>query len=220
MKKFTFGVALVYVLTGLALHQTAFAQTSLLPDVRAERAKYGARPTEADLCTMLNAIAAKHAADGWGLSRKDGGNGCFSQPHGFRIALDILHHKPTDTLYDVFGSAGEASTPQWSIAEHHHDPSRPWVAPVGVSQPPPPPPPPSCDVCEAVRDTLKIENATLRDALAVAERHMLALQQDVDLTRARALAAEAEVERLNQQPTPRCRAKAPGWLRIGCEIVR
>lgn len=101
---------------------------SLLSDVQAERGKYGPRPSAAELGQLLNAVAWNNRAAGWGLSRKDFGNYCPS-PAG-SIACDILHHQPTNTLYDVLAAAGEASTPQWVLVPYHNNPNRPWVAPV------------------------------------------------------------------------------------------
>jgi hypothetical protein len=108
------------------------AQTSLLPDVQAERAKItDAHPSPAQLGTMLNAIAWKHRGDGWGLSRKTGGTKCPSIVGD--IACDILHHRPSNTLYDVFGAAGAEAIPQWGAVPYHNDPNgRPWVAPAGI----------------------------------------------------------------------------------------
>lgn len=103
---------------------------SLLADVQAEREKYGPGPTETELGQLLNAAAWKNRAAGWGLSRKDFGEYCPS-PAG-PIACDILHHQPTNTLYDVLvaAGAGGASTPQWVLVPYHNNPNRPWVAPV------------------------------------------------------------------------------------------
>jgi hypothetical protein len=72
----------------------------------------------------------------WGLSAKPGGHGTKQPKTGIRIAADILHHKPTNVLYDVFGGAtndnGTAgpTTPGWGTTPFHNDPNRPWVSPV------------------------------------------------------------------------------------------
>ena len=71
---------------------------SLEADVRAERAKYPAVLTEDQPAKILNAVAWKHRAQGWGLSVKTAGNRVPS-PQGVDVAYDILHHKPTDTLW-------------------------------------------------------------------------------------------------------------------------
>jgi hypothetical protein len=99
-----------------------------------ERNKYPAqiaRPEDA--AAIMNATALACADDGWGLSAKPGGNRVFSEAHNRDIAYDIFHRMPQDRLYD-------AATGEWwimkvqppSLAEHHHDPNRPWLAPVAL----------------------------------------------------------------------------------------
>jgi hypothetical protein len=109
---------------------------SLIESVRAERAKYGATLTPEQMGQLLNAVAWKHRADGWGLSEKPSGNHVPS-PQGKFVAYDILHHKPTDTLWDV--ATGESAYEvKWGQAEHHNNKDRPWLAPVqpsGAAQP-------------------------------------------------------------------------------------
>lgn len=105
---------------------------SLLEDVTRVRARVEGLPTPQQLGEMLNEVAWQHRGAGWGLSRKNGGNR-VPFPGGGTIAADILHHKPTDTLWDCFQAAtGPEATalPTWGQAEHHRDPDRPWVAPV------------------------------------------------------------------------------------------
>ena len=63
MKKLI-GVWLFVLLAG-----PAFAQTSLIGDIAAERAKYPASMTPAQVAQMLNAVAWSHRAEGWGLLR-------------------------------------------------------------------------------------------------------------------------------------------------------
>ncbi|HBB49689.1 TPA: hypothetical protein DEQ22_03205 [Candidatus Nomurabacteria bacterium] len=101
---------------------------SLLSDVQAERAKYGAIVQDAELGALLNAVAWKNRDAGWGLSRKDFGEQC-SSPVG-QIACDILYHKPSNTIFDVLYAAGEVSTPTWDALGQNTDTRRPWVAPV------------------------------------------------------------------------------------------
>jgi hypothetical protein len=72
----------------------------------------------------LNEIAWLHREDGWGLSRKAFGH--FVESPVGQIASDILHHKPSDTIWDVFTDTGVI----WAQAKHHNNPDRPWVAPV------------------------------------------------------------------------------------------
>ena len=105
---------------------------SLAADVARVRARVNGLPTPEQLGQMLNEVAWQHRDKGWGLSRKNGGNR-VPFPGGGTIAADILHHKPTDTLWDVFNAAtgdGATAAPAWGQTEHHHDPDRPWVAPV------------------------------------------------------------------------------------------
>lgn len=102
---------------------------SLLPDLQAERAKYGATMTDDECVELCNAVAWKNRAEGWGLNQKTSGT------HGERYdgqgcAHDILHHQPTNGLYDVLIAAGAASTPTWGYLGTNQNSSRPWVAPI------------------------------------------------------------------------------------------
>lgn len=118
---------------------------SLLSTVEAVRAKYPTPPSPDQLGLMLNEIAWTHRAEGWGLNLKPAGNSCPQPRTGVRIAVDILHHQPTDTIWDCFRDAGGTTEPTWHEAEPHGDPARVWVAPVapdGVPAPEPPPLPP------------------------------------------------------------------------------
>jgi hypothetical protein len=118
---------------------------SVLDDLRAERAKYGATMTDDQCAELINAVAWKNRADGWGVNSKRSGK------HGRRydgelIAHDILHHKPTDHIYDVLIAAGERSEPTFGDLGPNPNAGRPWVAPIapqgtGPVDPPPPPPP-------------------------------------------------------------------------------
>lgn len=111
---------------------------SLLSAIQTERAKYGNSVTLAQLGTLLNTVAWNNRDAGWGLSRKTGGNKCPS-PVG-DIACDVLHHQPTNTLYDVFvgatnnGPGGETipgpADPTWSNIGPPQSADRVWVAPV------------------------------------------------------------------------------------------
>jgi hypothetical protein len=115
---------------------------SLLPTVEAVRAKH-TEITPEILGAMLNEIAWTHREDGWGLNSKPSGNSCPQPRTGIRVAVDILHHKPSDTIWDCFGDAGGETRPSWGEAHPHGDPNRVWVAPVapdGVIPPPEPPP--------------------------------------------------------------------------------
>jgi len=101
---------------------------SLLSDLQAERANYGTPMTPAELGQLLNTVAWNNRGAGWGLSGKDFGNFCPS-PVG-SIACDILHHQPTNLIYDVFTDSEGAATPTWGSGGPPPGANRPWVAPV------------------------------------------------------------------------------------------
>ena len=103
--------------------------SSLLEDVEIERAKYGKIPTREELGKLLNEVAWKNRFLGWGLSAKPNGVN-VPMPDGTLIASDILHHKPTNFIYDCLWSSGEGAVPTWNKAEFHNDPNRPWIAPI------------------------------------------------------------------------------------------
>lgn len=87
------------------------AQPSLLDDVRAERAKYGASLTPGQVAQMLNAVAWRHRAEGWGMLRKGSGNSC---PLGdMFISCDILIHAPSVRHFDVLIDAEGRAEPTW-----------------------------------------------------------------------------------------------------------
>jgi hypothetical protein len=166
---------------------------SLEADIVAEWDAIGGFPDPVEAGIILNRIAWKHRALGWGLSAKPQGNGCPS-PAG-RIACDILHHKPSDTLWDTFRDNG----PTWGQAHHHGDPTgRPWLAPVdpGGSGPIEPPPPP-VDV-----DALKKRLAQLDAELESAHRALARTRDELSAERTRVIDLEAQlvgvIERLGQ----------------------
>ena len=109
---------------------------SLLSDLQAERAKYGTTISHAEAGIILNAVAWKNRADGWGLLKKPGGTENYCpQPGGQAIACDWLVHQPSRLGLDVFNNgpgiqngqrvAGPAK-PQWGNGY----PETNWVAPV------------------------------------------------------------------------------------------
>lgn len=114
---------------------------NLKADVEAERAKYPAMLTHDQPAKILNAVAWKHRADGWGLSVKRGGNRVPS-PQGVDVAYDILHHKPTNRLFDAL-TGDLAGVVTWGETSYHGDPvGRPWLAPIAPDGAPAPPPTP------------------------------------------------------------------------------
>lgn len=86
---------------------------------------------------------------------------------------------------------------------------------------PPPPPPATCERCSADLAAAHLILTQQRDALDVAARRIVDLELERDTATGRAVNAEQENARLNAAlANVRCRAKAPAWLKIGCEIVR
>jgi len=86
------------------------AQPSLLAEVTAERARYGA-VTPADVAAILNAVAWRHRSEGWGLLEKTFGANC---PTGrTSIACDILVHRPSGQHFDVLRDAEGSASPVW-----------------------------------------------------------------------------------------------------------
>jgi hypothetical protein len=155
---------------------------SLFADVEAEWNKLGGNLSFEQKGELLNRVAWKHRAKGWGLSRKTGGHNCPS-PVG-QIACDILHHKPTDTLWDALADNG----PIWGKAHPHNNPDRPWVAPVAPGNSGPVDPPPPSDDVEKLK-------ARIKELEAQAFQSFKAI---VELTN-RALTAEGERDAARKQ---------------------
>jgi hypothetical protein len=108
----------------------------LINDVLVERAKYPAALLTADECgAICNAVAWKNRAGGWGVSGKTGGNHAVRHD-GERIAVDILHHAPSNHVIDILVAAGERggapgpAEPAWQDHGPNTQASRPWVAPI------------------------------------------------------------------------------------------
>jgi hypothetical protein len=115
---------------------------NLLPDVTAERARYGATMTNDECVALLNAVAWKNRDGGWGLGRKTSGNR-GRRSDGVECTVDGLVHRDTMTFVDALRDAGGKSEPAWQIAPNPSN--RPWVAPIdpdGRDDVGPPPPPP------------------------------------------------------------------------------
>lgn len=109
-----------------------------------ERNKYPTPPSNSDLAQILNdtAWAVDQGAD-WGVSRKDFGAHCESdaRPGLGKIAMDILHRRSDNLIWDVLIAAGEVSTVNCGEAlGEMTDPRRPWVAPVKPPDAPDPTP--------------------------------------------------------------------------------
>jgi hypothetical protein len=101
---------------------------AIIDDLHTERAKYGPTMTDDQCVELCNAVAWKHRTDGWGLSGKTGGTR-GRRYDGAEVAHDILHHFPSNTLYDVLVGAGAQSTPVFNNVGAP-GPGRPWVAPI------------------------------------------------------------------------------------------
>jgi hypothetical protein len=101
----------------------------MLADLQAERAKYGATMNDNQCVELCNAVAYKNRADGWGLNKKDGGT-LGTRYDGTTCAHDVLHHQPTNNLYDCLIGAGAQSTPTFNLLGQNTNSSRPWVAPI------------------------------------------------------------------------------------------
>jgi hypothetical protein len=107
---------------------SAVVVNSLLPTIKAVRAKYPQIMTD-DQCGMLCLeVAWLHRNEGWGLSNKPSGKN-VRLPDGTLVAHDVLHHKPTNTVYDILRAAGAESEPQWSNVGSPQSSDRTWVAP-------------------------------------------------------------------------------------------
>jgi hypothetical protein len=101
------------------------------PTVVAVRSKYGKPLGNEHAYKVCNEVAWIHRAEGFGLRRKTTGNNY----NGF--AVDIVFHKPSNTLVDILADSENAGIPQWSEV----GPGNPdeWVAPTDPNGGPPPP---------------------------------------------------------------------------------
>jgi len=168
VKKYT---ALVLVALAL-LAAPAFAQSNLLGDLQAARGKYPTPMSAAQQAALLNEVAAKHKAEGWGLLAKPSGNNCPQPTTGILVSCDWLVHLPSGTGVDALRGSETEGTPQWGGLEPF-DKSR-FVAPVApADQPggggtidPPPPPPPANDAQleELKKQTFWLEKIAGRQA--------------------------------------------------------
>jgi hypothetical protein len=120
---------------------------TVLDTLREVRTKFPPIPSNEDLGKIVNETAWRHRDEGWGLSGKPGGANTTQPVSGILVARDILHHKPTNQIYDVLIAAGDGgpATPAWQGPMAAPDPNaRPWVAPTndGYDTPTDPPDPP------------------------------------------------------------------------------
>jgi hypothetical protein len=208
----------------LLLGAVAVSGQSLTPEsiVRQERERYPASLPAADVVPLLRAIVARLNAAAipggpYGILEKTSGTNC----DGFSCDIVCTGQGPAQKQWDVLGDVDGPGRP-----------ARPtWDGPLATivvrrcvfeaSTPPPPPPPPNCESCNS-------ERQQLRDALEAAQRRIDAVTADNLLLRETHAREWAEIAKLRSEKQAledalgavRCRAKAPGWLRIGCEIVR
>lgn len=172
-----------------------------------ERAKLPTPLDGVQLGEMLNRVAWRHRAQGWGLSGKNFGTHVDS-PAG-KIAHDVLHRNTDNRIWDVLVAAGEASTPTCGPALGvQTDPQRPWVAPVdpgGTEEPKEDPkePLPSGDI-DALIDLLVEIEARLTVAEAKAEaRHAQLLEAIANIPKAQVSDDKIDelIESINQERT-------------------
>jgi hypothetical protein len=164
--------------------------TNLLPDLRAERAKYGETMTNHECVALLNAVAWKNRAVGWGLGSKTTGNR-GRRSDGVECSVDGLVSRDlqfVDALIDA-GSLVKPglATPTWN--EKGPSP-RAWVAPLdaaSVQQPPVVEQPPAAPAC------------TCNARLIALEARLVALE-------ARLVALEGATYRIEAKTT-----KGPRW---------
>jgi hypothetical protein len=147
---------------------------SLLPDVTAERAKFGRTMTNDECVALLNAVAWKNRDEGWGLGKKTSGNR-GRRSDGVECTVDGLVHRNTMTFVDALKDAGGKSEPAWQVAPNPSN--RPWVAPIDPAgssaglAPPPPRPPPRIDLSE-----LRTAIQALGSRVSVLEARLTALE--------------------------------------------
>lgn len=161
---------------------------TLLASVQAERQAYGPTMTDDECARLCNAVAWRHRATGWGLSRKTSGTR-GRLPNGVEVAHDILHHQPTNTLVDILTAAGGASTPTWNPVGPPQSADRVFVAPFdpaswGGPAPTPTPtptPPAPVDLGPVLAElaALRAELAAVRDEARLAAGAAVRLEQRV-----------------------------------------
>jgi hypothetical protein len=86
---------------------------SLIDAVKRERARYGTPLTNPEMGRLLNAVAWRHRAKGWGLAAKSVGAYTTQPRTGIRISRDLLSHEPSGRWYDVLADVEGAATPVW-----------------------------------------------------------------------------------------------------------
>lgn len=103
-----------------------------LDTVIAERAKYGTPLGYANAWSVINAVALKHAAEGWGLVSKPTG----TNHNGYSV--DVLLNNKTGQAVDCLGDAEGEGRPGWNVLDAASTPTLDrWRQPVGVVVPDP-----------------------------------------------------------------------------------
>jgi outer membrane murein-binding lipoprotein Lpp len=141
------------------------------------------------------------------------------------IACDILHHKATDRLFDVFVAAGAEARVSPFEVNHHRNPDRPWVAPVDPSGGTvPPPPPPDCSTCltevASVRAQLSERDRKIGELNGKVTELESALTNSLferDEARKERDAARQEAEQLKNRPQPSAKWD---WGSLKCVIKK
>lgn len=155
---------------------------NLLGDLKAERTKYPPQITAAQAGALLNAVALKHKAEGFGLLRKDAGNRCPLPAGGVTVSCDWIVHLPSGLGCDALGSGPDSdppasgpASPQW-CAGVAFDQAR-FVSPVdtgGGDTPPPDPPDPPPPASGAA--TAELQRVQLEALAAIVAK----LQEQID----------------------------------------
>lgn len=234
-------VRALLVLILVATTTTAWAQQLPAEVCKTVKSIRGSGPitSPGQLADMLNAMAWAHRADGWGVSTKRGGNRC-PRFDGQDIACDILHHKPTNQLWDVFVAAGVGEPTNVTCSQMvgvGTDPNRPWLAPIEPQGGGGGTDPKDQEIAE-----LKKKLAEADAALTSARGRITELEGALNACQARTGELEGQVATVTterdeaRQKLAECEAKPPaevtcraslhpGWvgrlgIRASCEIVK
>jgi hypothetical protein len=232
-------IAVVLALLLLApVAVSAQAVPSLLADLKAERAKYGATMTNDDCVALLNAVVWKNKHLGFTLAEKTGGN-YGTRRDGQRLSVDGIIWTRDKTFIDALGDAGRASKPAWQVRRvgqinpESGQPFRPFtgrlIQPIdpGTGTPPQPQPTPPATTCDAERAAAAQWQArarTLENLLVDNVAKAKALEAQLQEWDARLKVALEEANGLRQQLAG---VTCQGWLPLGmfrvparCEVVR
>lgn len=101
-------------------------------------ARYPRPLTDVARAQILNRVAYIHRDEGWGVSGKPTERHILHVDGETWIAEDILHHRPSNRLFDVIRGTDEAIV--WQDKGEPVTPDRIWVAPVTPPEPPIDPP--------------------------------------------------------------------------------